>query len=87
VDPNPANARLRRRARRGKGEFGLHLAVDPFPERVRHSCGFITQRIAQQFSDGGDAANSDDGIAAYDETAARTEGFFFGTICAQEAFA
>ena len=110
-DPNPANTRLRRRARdmesaferrrpaderlvrqeprprRGKGEFGFHLAVDPFSERVRHSSGFITQLIAQQFSNGGDAANSDDGVAAYDETAARAEGFFFGTIVAQEAFA
>ena len=77
-----------RRPRRGKGEFGLHLAVDPFPERVLHSSGFIAQLIAQQFSTDEDAPGSgEDAVAAYVATAGRAESLFFGTIVPAEAIA
>ncbi len=79
--------REERRPRRGKGEFGLHLAVDAFPERVRHSSSFITQLIAQQFSADEDDTDSGNGVAAYDATAGRADGFYFGTVVPEEAFA
>ncbi len=57
------------RPRHARGEIGSHLAVDPFPERTRHSSRFITQLIAQQVSTDEDEPDTEDGIAAFDATA------------------
>ena len=79
--------REERQPRCDRGEFGLHLAIDEFPERVRHSSGFMAQLIAQQFSVGSDRADFEDGTAAYDAATERGDSIFFGAIVPQEAFA
>jgi hypothetical protein len=76
-----------RQPRRDRGEFGLHLAIDEFPERVRHSSGFMAQLIAQQFSVGSDSADFEDGAAAYNAVSERGDAILFGVVETQMAFA
>ena len=55
--------------RQGRGEFGLHLATNPYPERVQHSSPFVAQLIGQQFSGDSEPGALDNGLAAYDGAA------------------
>ena len=73
-----ANDRPERRGRTAPGEFGLHIAADPYPERVQHSTPFVAQVIGQTIAPGGALAEADlsAGVAAYDGAAARTESYF-----------
>lgn len=74
----PANDGLERRSRTAPGEFGLHIAADPYPERVQHSTPFVAQVIGQTIAGTGALAEADltAGVAAYDGAAARTESYF-----------
>lgn len=74
----PANDRLERGGRTAPGEFGLHIAADPYPERVQHSTPFVAQVIGQTVAHAGAFAETDlnAGVAAYDGAAARTESYF-----------
>lgn len=73
----PANDRLDR-DRAGAGEFGLHIAADPYPERVQHSSPFIAQVIGQTVGHASSATGEirNEGITAYDGAVARTESYF-----------
>lgn len=78
----PANPRTERRADTPSGEFGLHIAAAPYPERVQHSTPFVAQVIGQATGQAiGQAgalaeAELNAGVAAYDGAAARTESYF-----------
>lgn len=78
----PANDRSERRGRTAPGEFGLHIAADPYPERVQHSTPFIAQVIGQAVGQAvaragmSSEADVNAGVAAYDGAAARTESYF-----------
>ena len=74
----PANDRSDRGGRSAPGEFGLHIAADPYPERVQHSTPFVAQVIGQAIVHTGASAEADlnAGVAAYDGAAARTESYF-----------
>ncbi len=71
-----ANDRPEGPRRRGTGEFGIHLAASPFPERVQHSSPFVAQLIGQQFGDGEESGALDEGLAAYDGAVALSQSFF-----------
>lgn len=64
-----AKGRAEGARRQGTGEFGLHLAANPYPERVQHSSPFVAQLIGQQFSGDAEPGALDDGLAAYDGAA------------------
>ncbi len=74
----PANDRLERGGRTAPGEFGLHIAADPYPERVQHSTPFVAQLIGQSAAQADISAEAtlNAGVAAYEGAAARTESYF-----------
>ncbi len=74
----PANDKFQSARRSGSGEFGLHVAADPYPERVQHSTPFVAQLIGQSAAQAGISAEAtlNAGVAAYDGAAARTESYF-----------
>lgn len=74
----PAAGQPERRSRTAPGEFGLHIAADPYPERVQHSTPFVAQVIGQAVARPGALPEADlnAGVAAYDGAAARTESYF-----------
>ncbi|MCH8110913.1 MAG: hypothetical protein IH905_02990 [Proteobacteria bacterium] len=74
----PANDRSEGRGRTAPVEFGLHIAADPYPERVQHSTPFVAQVIGQAVARAGALPEADlnAGVAAYDGAAARTESYF-----------
>ena len=73
----PANDRPERRSRTA-GEFGMHIAADPYPERVQHSTPFVAQVIGQAIAPAGALAEADlnAGVTAYDGAAARNQSYF-----------
>lgn len=74
----PANDKFQSARRSGSGEFGLHIAADPHPERVQHSTPFVAQLIGQSAAQAGISAGAalNAGVAAYDGAAARAETYF-----------
>ena len=61
-----------------RGEFGFHLGINAFPERVLHSSAFIAQLIGQQFAPSKDVATTDSGsgATAYGAAVERVESYF-----------
>lgn len=74
----PANDSSEGSGRTTTGEFGLHIAANPYPERVQHSTPFVAQVIGQTVADAGSftETNLHAGVTAYDGAAARTESYF-----------
>ncbi|MSO65173.1 MAG: hypothetical protein EXQ85_05145 [Alphaproteobacteria bacterium] len=77
--PRQAHTGAGRRSTDRRDYFGLHLAVDPYPERVRHSSPFVTQLLDQIHRNIGQPARDRFEFAAYDASNARAESIY-GTI-------